>query len=57
MANKISQGKKNKSLLKQGFSQVRIFFHKVFFQVIFQKLVDFFHDCLQTPLIQTTRND
>ena len=57
MAYKNSQNRKKKSPRKQGFPLIRIFFHKVFFQLIFQKLVDFFHNCLQTPLIQTTRNN
>ena len=57
MTDKISQGKKNKSLLKQGFSLVILFFHKVIFRDIFQKLAQSFHYGFQTPLIQTTRNN
>lgn len=57
MAYKNSQNRKKKSLRKQGFSLIRIFFHKVLFQVIFQKLVDFFHNRLQAPLIEDSTND
>ncbi len=57
MVNKISQYKKNKSLLKQGFSLVRVFFHKVIFQDNFLKLAQSFHYSFQTPLVQTTRNN
>lgn len=57
MAYKNSQNTKKKTLKKQGFSLIRIFFHKVFFQLIFQKLADFFHNHLQAPLIEDSTND